>query len=153
MPKLIDVDQVGKVYGRLTVVAYIGSGKWLCSCRCGKTKSVPNYYFKQIAYPTCGKCNIGTSYPLAYKSYDSMIQRCHNVDSPDYSRYGGKGITVCARWRKDFLNFLEDIGDRPSKHLTLDRIDNSLGYYKENCRWATAQTQSENSSWPIKSKL
>lgn len=137
-------DKVGITFGRLTVESYAGEGKWNCKCRCGKTKKVPNYYFKQITYPTCGKCKVKDTYPLAYKSYDSMIQRCHNPDSPDYKRYGAKGITVDPLWRLDFFNFLEDMGDRLQRELTLDRIDNSKGYYKDNCRWATIQVQSAN---------
>lgn len=71
-----------------------------------------------------------------------MIGRCHNPNSSGYSSYGGRGITVCERWR-DFANFLADMGERP-EGKTLDRIDGSLGYFPENCRWATVGEQNRN---------
>jgi hypothetical protein len=77
------------------------------------------------------------------KSWESMRSRCLNKSNPSYARYGGSGITVCDRWADSFSNFLEDMGSRPPG-TTLDRINNSLGYSKENCRWATSQEQSRN---------
>lgn len=85
----------------------------------------------------------GLRYSPEYQSWDSMIQRCTNEKRKDWPHYGGRGITVCELWRKSFLAFYEDMGARPDG-TTLDRIDNSRGYFPENCRWATKTEQSAN---------
>jgi hypothetical protein len=77
-----------------------------------------------------------------YRSWESMICRCTNPTHPQYASYGGRGITVCKRWR-NFINFLSDMGDRPAGR-TLDRIDNNKGYFPGNCRWATPLQQRLN---------
>lgn len=71
-----------------------------------------------------------------------MIQRCHNPNNKDWDLYGGRGINVCVKWQK-FEGFLEDMGIKPFG-LELDRKDSELGYYKENCRWATRVVQNRN---------
>jgi hypothetical protein len=81
-------------------------------------------------------------HPL-YKLWSGMIQRCEYKKHVSYKDYGGRGITVCARWRNSFQAFLDDMGERP-KGTTLDRNDNNKGYNKANCRWATHSEQSAN---------
>ncbi len=85
-----------------------------------------------------------------YISWKAISQRCNNPKNPNYSRYGGRGITVCERWggsgrspKGAFANFLEDMGPRP-EGKTLDRIDNDGNYEPGNCRWATAAEQRAN---------
>jgi len=73
-----------------------------------------------------------------------MLKRCNNKLSQSYKDYGGRGIKSYKRWDK-FENFLEDMNHPSSKDLSLDRIDNNKGYYKENCRWATIIEQNNNS--------
>lgn len=80
-----------------------------------------------------------------YISFDAMRARCERPSHPKYHDYGGRGITVCDRWRGEggFARFLQDMGERPAG-MTLDRIDPDAGYALENCRWATLLTQRWN---------
>ena len=83
-----------------------------------------------------------------YKIWKGMVARCNRKQD---HLYGGRGITYCERW-KEFLNFKEDMYESYQKHVeefgerdtTLDRIDVNGNYHKENCRWATWDTQSKN---------
>lgn len=82
---------------------------------------------------------------LTYSRWKSMNQRCYTKTADAYYRYGGRGITVCDEWH-DFAAFLRDMGECPSADMTLDRIDNNLGYQPGNCRWASKADQSKNRS-------
>lgn len=79
-----------------------------------------------------------------YNSWYSMITRCHNKNCGEYRRYGALGVVVCTRWRESFVNFLSDIGRKPSPEHSLDRIDPFGNYCAENCRWATKSEQARN---------
>lgn len=78
-----------------------------------------------------------------YNTWTNMISRCHRPSSPRYESYGAVGIAVCDRWRNSFENFLADMGERPDG-CTIDRIDGSLGYSPENCRWLSIKEQQRN---------
>lgn len=80
---------------------------------------------------------------LEYGSWVEMRRRCYDPKNHNYPKYGGRGIEVCSRWF-EFLLFREDMGPRPSRAHTLDRVDNDRGYEKSNCRWATKSEQSRN---------
>lgn len=80
--------------------------------------------------------------PSLYSLWQGMIARCCRPANKDYARYGGRGITVCERWRgKDgYEHFVKDMGERPSG-FSIDRINNKLGYSPDNCRWASPKQQ------------
>jgi hypothetical protein len=80
-----------------------------------------------------------------YASWKHMRQRCFNPRNRAYKYYGGRGITVCARWRDSFEAFLADMGRRPSPKHSIDRVDNDGNYEPGNCRWATDREQTINS--------
>lgn len=84
----------------------------------------------------------GLSLSREHKSWESMIHRCTNKNAANYAMYGGRGITVCEEWLQ-FENFYRDMGERPNGH-SLDRINNNLGYFKDNCRWASTVEQLNN---------
>jgi hypothetical protein len=77
-----------------------------------------------------------------YEAWLRMNARCTNQNSKDYKNYGGRGITVCERW-KIFQNFFTDMGPRPNGY-SLDRINNNGNYEPSNCRWATREQQNSN---------
>lgn len=81
-------------------------------------------------------------HPKEFSSWTEMCKRCLNPKYKRYAQWGGRGIGIDPAW-KNFEVFLKDLGPRPEKH-TLDRIDNSLGYSKANCRWADQKTQTRN---------
>lgn len=78
--------------------------------------------------------------------WSSMKSRCSCPNSHRYENYGARGITVCDRWRNSFMNFLSDMGNRPSDRHTLERINNDGNYEPSNCKWATMQEQNLNKS-------
>lgn len=73
-----------------------------------------------------------------------MLRRCDNDKKAQWNDYGGRGITVCDRWKKEFTAFLADVGPRPSPGLSIDRINNDGNYEPGNVRWATAKEQRIN---------
>lgn len=79
-----------------------------------------------------------------YTAWQQMRDRCQNVHSKNYPYYGGRGISVCARWDGSFAEFLADVGARPSSRHTIDRIETNGNYEPGNVRWATRAEQSKN---------
>ena len=151
----------GVRFGRLVVqdIAYINPRKsvyWNCLCDCGAVHQASSNALRMGSVKSCGclKRDLGGTWTIKhggcgtdeYRIYMLMLERCRNQNSPAYSNYGGRGITVCDRWQGDqgFANFLSDMDKRPSKKHSVDRIDNDKGYSPENCRWATNSVQARN---------
>jgi hypothetical protein len=86
----------------------------------------------------------GKSETSEYRAWYSMIYRCYSSKCTSYTHYGARKIRVCDRWRTSFLNFLEDMGRKPSPSFSLERINNDGNYEPKNCKWATRNEQSNN---------
>jgi len=155
-------DLTGFKYGRLKVLSCymynygnVNRSTCDCICDCGnkKTYLTSNIVTGNVKSCGCFRKEIGErSYThnmsknkgITYNVWDGMKSRCFNVKNIGYPDYGGRGITVCDRWRSNFLYFIEDMGQRPSKKHSIERINNDGDYEPSNCRWATTKEQSRN---------
>ena len=145
----------GEVFNRWTVLGenrVNGKLLYYVECTCGNTSNVESSHLISGKSKSCGCLQrevVGKSSFLhgmcrstTYKSWEMMVQR-GRTDSDNFEHYLKNGIMVCDEWKESFINFLEDMGERP-EGTTLDRIDGTKGYYKENCRWANLTVQAIN---------
>lgn len=149
------VNLIGRRFGFLVVTKRAGKNAggcalWGCLCDCGNTVVRQSQYLRnaQRLHPRSCGCwhgNImhGMTNSRPFRIWSGMQDRCLNKSSKDFANYGGRGITVCAAWRKSFQTFWRDMQPTYQDLLSLDRVDNNGPYNKANCRWAT-QTQQHN---------
>ncbi len=155
------INVLGKRFGVVLVAERYGSDKsgalWKCLCDCGVVFISHGHTLVSGRRKSCG-CESkkrttqmgqankrhGMSGTTEYNIWLSMRARCSNPKSISYPAYGAKGISVCERWENSFDAFYEDMGARPSKRHSIDRIDGAKGYTPENCRWASLEEQARN---------
>lgn len=147
----------GHIFGEFTVLKLLPVRQskkrmWLCQCSCGSHPiAVRHDYLLHTHSPKthCGCKNRGlpTLHPQEYHIWNSMLRRCTVQNHVGYPQYGGRGIKVCPEWsdpQTGFKQFLHDVGERPSKGHSLDRINPNGNYEPTNIRWATATFQARN---------
>lgn len=151
----------GQAFGRLTAIEKVGTDKWgsprwLCACSCGREHVVAAGNLKGGQIRSCGcarrEATIvngrrnrrhGDWKAVEYRAWGGMLSRCRNSRNPSYPNYGGRGISVCARWLV-YENFIADVGRRPSAGHSIDRINVNGNYEPGNVRWATVGEQNRN---------
>lgn len=151
------VDYSGRRFGRLLALRPGGLDRWgrviwECRCDCGAVARVRQNDLHTGRTRSCGCCQGGAlahgharraGRSRTYRTWRAMIGRCEVPSTAKFHNYGGRGIRVCARWRRSFAAFLADMGERPPGK-TLDRINGNKNYTPSNCRWATPIEQNLN---------
>ena len=156
------VDITGQTFGKLTVEFKSGvknkDGKylWQSSCSCGGIRLSTYSAMKSGKVSSCGclssesKIKHNKIGSKAYESWIKIKSRCFNIKDKNYHKYGARGISMFPEYVNDFCAFYAEVGDPPDsdQRWTIDRIDNSKGYFPSNMRWATDFEQARNRRKP-----
>lgn len=159
-------NELGKVYGRLTVIGEAEphifpngkkSTKVTCECECGAIKTYRICLLKQKICKSCGCFNIDSLKGRAihghfvnrkmtpeYRTWSNIKTRTANPNCKEFENYGGRGVLMCKDWLNSFQTFFEDMGKRPSPQHSIERKDVDGGYAKDNCYWANIWQQAAN---------
>lgn len=158
------IVEEGETIGKLTVVKKTKEKLnreflWECKCECGeivyRRGSDLRKHRGQGIVISCQKCKRkthGDSNSPEFKVWSGIIQRCYNPKQTEYEYYGARGIKMCDRWRKSYVNFLEDMGRKPYPNYSIDRIDVNGDYTPENCAWVSPVKQARNKRVRFNSK-
>jgi hypothetical protein len=156
------IDITGLRFGRLTVLGYAGSGRWICRCDCGHEAHPSGKDMRSGNTQSCGCLSIETASKLArrrnwrhgyssgrkmtpeYRAWCAAKNRCYNPRNGNFKNYGARGIAVTEEWLGDFIAFYKYVGPRTSPKHSLGRIDNERGYEPGNVRWETRTQQNSN---------
>lgn len=152
-------DITGQIFNYWTVISRAadmnGRTYWNCRCVCGTEKAVSAIHLRLNNSKSCGcvrprkedssRFKHGMTDSITWRSWQAMMHRCYSPSHRNVRNYFQKGIVVCERWH-EFLNFLEDMGERPSQEHSIGRLDHNANYGPDNCRWQTPIEQSNATS-------
>ena len=155
-------QMLNKKFNSLQVLSFVGSKtdimpcgqkstKYIyhCKCDCGNIVDIDGRNIVKGRAKSCGHCGCCKTHSSCktrlYRIWCDIKARCYNSNTPQYQRYGARGITMCNEWKDNFVAFKDwAVKNGYKENLTIDRINNDFGYSPDNCRWVDTFVQSRN---------